>query len=155
MNNNIVKLDTGRFFTAPFSYIGYILIVVGLYNLFMLEYKSVLIIAGGLFITFTREKIDINTEEHRYKLYLSIFGINKVLKQPNEAYPYIALRRKNFTQRTYGIATRSIVTSNTYYYIYLISANRRDRLAISRSKGLDAAKIELKQMAEALKVDII
>ena len=120
-SDKYLKYKLGRMLPPVAIYGGYLFMLVGIVSIiFGNPYLGAGVILLGILISFTFRGVIIDVKERKVFTYTSIFWIkrDKVIKEISE-YNIITVNRSSMSYRTYSWMSKSIMSVNHYYTVFL------------------------------------
>ncbi len=117
---------------------------------------GVILISIGIFVSQSRNGIELNPEQKTYRIYTKFLGLKFGKWHSYEKYPHLSILKRSISTTVYSRAHVAVTTSrNIYYDIFLLSANHRVKLMIQRSFDRETAKKSARHLALQLGVDFV
>lgn len=149
-SNNHASFTRKReaFFPFQFVFLGYLLILFGLYLLVSLNLWGLLAIAGGLFISFSSIGVQINFEKYLYREYFAVLNLKTGPWKTLEKVQYVTVFIDNTIQEMHVTSISSTQKIKDFKVNLIIS--KTSRIEIGRFKDRNKAIKTARHLASQL-----
>lgn len=153
IQKNIYTVSYGNFSLPQFQMLGVLMILVGLYLLFVMNYFFLLLLLFGLALSFARVGIQINLEKMLHREYVNVFGILIGKWKTIPAIDYITVFIEHYAQRGSVLTIDNESRFEKVKVSLIISDTERFEggLFETKEKGLEAGEM----LAKALKTKLL
>jgi hypothetical protein len=147
------KLD--KSFGPSGSFAGYIIFAAGLIATYS-DLIGLILVLIGAFVGFSSTSTLMDTGKKRIKFSNNLFGFIPAGKWINiENSMKLGIKESNVTWTTFSRSNRSIDMVNKDFRIALYDSSENEIMEISKTKSLDAAKVELETISKELELEVI
>lgn len=147
----MIDLKTGKLFSKPLIFAGYILMLLGLLSI--VSILGIILLLIGILISFGTTGVSIDPTGKRLKEYSRVFGYKWGEWKSYKDYPFIAVLRRKESSTVYSRSQVSTTELNTYFDINLMNVSHRKKVILTRLKGVDEAEKKAKELCELLEVE--
>jgi hypothetical protein len=155
IEGNFIRYKSGLFFPLIFLALGYLGIIYGFIYLFRSNPYGLILIAIGLFLSFSRSGTEIEFENKKYRKYLSFFTFKLGKWKSIQEYPYITvLRSIESTRQHWHMRMPKLKERREFFDITLLSSSHIKKFAIKRFNNVEEAREEIETFADLLGIEI-
>lgn len=152
----LIDNSFGKTFTPAMVVMGYLVIAFGAIGILANPIVGVIFIFVGVFFALSKNGIQIVSDRKVYRTYTNILGMKFGKWQSWEKYPYLSILKRSISTVAFSRANIATTTSeNTYYDIFLLTANHRGKFMIQRSTDKETAKAAALDLASKLNVEYV
>jgi len=124
-NPSVFYRKRDSFFPFQFVFVGYLLVLFGIYLLIRLNPLGLLAIAGGLFFSFAHTGIQIDFEENKYREYLGVFQLKMGKWHPLPNLQYVTVFVGRYVEEMHMATISSTQTKSDYKINLIVSKTSR------------------------------
>ncbi len=143
-----------KVFPKPTIYAGYILITLGSFYM-LFQVLAILMVAIGVFVSFSYNGIEIKPSEKSFRSYSRIFGLKFGKWEPLEQFKSLSILRREDAYRAYSYAMSSFESKSEYFGIFLLSANHRKKMEVQKHGNKTDALAAAKKLSQDLQLDLV
>lgn len=143
--SNIHALFTRKkeaYFPFQFVFLGYLLVLFGLYLLVSLNLWGLLAIPGGIFISFSSIGVQINFEEYQYREYFAVLNFKAGQWKKLDNVQYVTMFIDNTIQEMHVTSISSTQKINDFKVNLILSKTARIEIGRfkDRTKAINTAR---------------
>ncbi len=150
----LIDNNNGKSFSQPLIYVGYTLIIFGLYTLINAIVPGLIVTLIGIFIGFSSTGLTLNPNTKEFREYTIMFGIRVGKWQSLENYPDLSLLKRTIGYSALSRGQRELSDSDSYIDICLLSKSHRKKILVKRMQNKEEALIDAKLIAEKMGLNL-
>ena len=152
VEDDIYSVTYGNFSLPQFQMLGIVLIVVGLYMIYLLNYFFLLVLPAGLILSFLNTGIQVDLKNRKHREYLNCFGILFGKWKEVPAVDYVTVYIEHYSQRSSVVSIDSENQFEKVKVSLIIKEPERLEAGLfdTKEKGLEAGKLLAKQLKTKL-----
>jgi len=148
-----MNFKTNYFFPTMTRYLGYIILLIGVFGIYTKGLESLIICIVGLGLSFTRYGVLIDLEQKRLKEYNSVYWIKFGNWESLTNYPYLTVLQITEKQSMYSKAQVEYSSKNLVFRITLLNENHYSKILLKQLNNKELAHKEAEKIAKEIKVD--
>ena len=150
-----IKFDHGHSFPAPLRIGGGLFTLFGIIGVIELSVFALALLLVGLYILSSRTGMILDTENRRFMEYTELFMIKRGKWKELIGYPDLAVLRIQYGARTMTRGMQQIDNKEVYFEVFMLTANHRKRVLISKHPDIASAQEKAKELAGLLGLNYV